>query len=57
MIGSGIDVENIAGFFPLADAFIVGSSLKETGAWDSPVDPARVRAIMDRVRELRGASV
>jgi len=44
LVGSGVSVENIA-LYAAADAFIVGSSLKEGGLWSNPLDPERVRAL------------
>ena len=45
VVGSGITAANLPRYLPLADAFIVGSSVKEGGDWRNPVDPARVRAL------------
>jgi membrane complex biogenesis BtpA family protein len=45
LVGSGITVENI-GTFPNADAFIVGSSIKQGGLWSNPIDPERTRALV-----------
>jgi membrane complex biogenesis BtpA family protein len=53
LIGSGITAENLEQFFPLADAFIVGSSLKREGNWQNAPDPVRVRTLVDRFEELR----
>ena len=53
MIGSGIDEQNIAGFWPFADGFIVGSSFKIAGNWQNEVELERVQTFMARVRELR----
>ncbi|MCP4549956.1 MAG: BtpA/SgcQ family protein [bacterium] len=53
LIGSGIELDNIERFYPLADAFIVGSSFKSTGQWDAPVDRGKALIFMERVRELR----
>jgi membrane complex biogenesis BtpA family protein len=44
IIGSGITAENIAQFSD-ADAFIVGSSIKEGGYWANPIDPERAAAV------------
>jgi len=44
LIGSGITAENI-GQFADADAFIVGSSIKEGGHWPNPIDPERAAAV------------
>jgi len=45
IVGSGVDAEDASGLAKIADALIVGSSLKVDGQWFNPVDPARVRAI------------
>ena len=50
LIGSGITPENI-GDFASADAFIVGSSVKQGGLWSNRLDDARVRAV---VRAFQG---
>jgi len=52
LLGSGVTVENVADYLPLADGFIVGSSLKVDGKVSNPVDAARVEAL---VRVLDGA--
>ena len=41
VVGSGVTVQNAPTYAPLADAFIVGSSLKVDGDWRNPVDPRR----------------
>ncbi len=53
LIGSGIDVKNLKEYWNLADAFIVGSSLKYDGNWINDVDPARVAEFMHEVSRLR----
>lgn len=45
VVGSGVGLENIRDFVGLADAVIVGTSLKQAGKWQNPVDEARVRAL------------
>jgi len=45
LIGSGITVENVNGFLPVTDGFIVGSSLKRGGEVINPVDPKRVHSL------------
>lgn len=47
LIGSGVSAETLEDSFPHADGFIVGSSLKRDGLVTNPVDPARVRELMD----------
>ena len=44
LVGSGVSAANI-GLFPEADAFIVGSSLKQGGVWSGALEPARVQAL------------
>ncbi|HVR41416.1 MAG TPA: BtpA/SgcQ family protein [Thermoanaerobaculia bacterium] len=46
LIGSGITPENI-GRYPGADAFIVGSSVKNGGVWSGELDRTRTRAVVD----------
>lgn len=53
LVGSGIDATNISIFWDYTDGFIVGSSLKFGGKWENGVDRNRVRALMERVKELK----
>ena len=53
VIGSGIDVDNIAAFGAKADGLIVGSWLKQDGFWRNPVDEKRVKALSDELAKLR----
>jgi membrane complex biogenesis BtpA family protein len=46
LLGSGVTVANIRDFLPLADGFIVATSLKRDGKVSNPVDPKRVRALV-----------
>jgi membrane complex biogenesis BtpA family protein len=50
-IGSGITAETIGGFAGIADGFIVGTSLKKEGLASNPVEAARVRALLEKLRE------
>jgi len=45
LVGSGITVENISAFRS-ADAFIVGSSIKQGGIWSNPIDVDRTRKLV-----------
>jgi hypothetical protein len=45
LVGSGISAENISAFSQ-ADAFIVGSSVKQEGLWSNPIDPDCARALV-----------
>jgi membrane complex biogenesis BtpA family protein len=46
LLGSGVTLDNARDFLPLADGFIVGSSLKVGGKVANPVDPKRVAALV-----------
>lgn len=49
LIGSGVTSENFGDFLPLADGFIVGTSLKRNGKVSNSVDPKRVRALVSAI--------
>ncbi len=53
IVGSGLTLENCSKLLSVADAAIVGSSLKEGGRVSNPVSEARVRALMREVERLR----
>lgn len=55
IIGSGVQTNNIAEYWSLADAFIVGSYFKFDGNWENDVDPARVADFMMKVHQLRSS--
>jgi membrane complex biogenesis BtpA family protein len=50
LVGSGVTPENAAEYAELADILIVGSSLKKDGRVTNPVDPKRVRKLMQSLR-------
>ncbi|MEM9290389.1 MAG: BtpA/SgcQ family protein [Acidobacteriota bacterium] len=52
LIGSGLTEENAPEMLAAADGAIVGSSLKVDGELLAPVDPLRVRRLVDLVKEL-----
>jgi uncharacterized protein len=45
LLGSGVTVDNVGDYLPLADGYIVGSSLKRGGRVNEPVDARRVAAL------------
>ena len=47
LVGSGIAADNLKTYLPLADAFIVGSHFKRDGHWANPLDPDRIRRLLD----------
>ncbi len=52
LIGSGITAENIAEYYPHADAFIIGSYFKEEGNWQNPPEPKRIKKLLKEVEKL-----
>ncbi|MHC4390536.1 MAG: BtpA/SgcQ family protein [Planctomycetota bacterium] len=50
-IGSGLTPENVARLAPFADGAIVGTWLKADGVIGNSVDPSRVRAMADALRD------
>jgi uncharacterized protein len=50
LVASGITAENAAHYLQHCDGLIVGTSLKEDGRTDAPVDPARARAFVKAAR-------
>ncbi|MBX7245546.1 MAG: BtpA/SgcQ family protein [Candidatus Sumerlaeaceae bacterium] len=55
LVGSGISGANLAEYWPLADGFIVGSSLKKNGRWDAPLDSQRISKFLKAAEKLRRA--
>ncbi|MCH7774184.1 MAG: BtpA/SgcQ family protein [Bacteroidetes bacterium] len=53
LIGSGLTADNIEKYFPAADAFIIGSYFKQGGYWQNEVDADRVKALMNKINNLR----
>jgi predicted TIM-barrel enzyme len=49
-VGSGVTPETVADLLSVADALIVGTSVKRDGNVRNPVDPARVRRLVDARR-------
>jgi membrane complex biogenesis BtpA family protein len=54
-IGSGVTAENFRDLAPLADGFIVGSSLKRGGRWDAELEPERMNRLVEVARSFREA--
>lgn len=47
LVGSGVTPANVAAILGRTQGVIVASSLKVDGVWWNPVEPARVRALLD----------
>ncbi len=54
LLNTGLRRETVADLLPLSDGAVVGTSLKVDGVTWNPVDPARVRGLMEAVRAVRG---
>jgi membrane complex biogenesis BtpA family protein len=54
LIGSGLTPENAEKLLRYADGAIVGTYFKVKGYTQNPIDPERVRKLMDVVNKLRG---
>ncbi len=52
-VGSGVTADTLESFLPHVDGFIVGTSLKKDGEVRASVDEERVRAFVDRARQIR----
>lgn len=50
LVGSGVTPETAPGLLSVADALIVGTWVKRGGEVGNPVDPARVRALVESIR-------
>jgi len=53
LIGSGITADNIEKYYPVADAFIIGSYFKQGGYWRNEVDADRAKALMNKINKLK----
>lgn len=54
LIGSGATEENVGAFLSVVDGIIVGTSVKEQGICENPVDPERVRRLVRAADVARG---
>jgi membrane complex biogenesis BtpA family protein len=57
VLGSGVTAENVGRLFRVADGAIVGSDIKEDGAWFNPVSVERTRMLVERARDATGSVV
>lgn len=48
--GSGITAENIKTYHEFCDALIIGSFFKQNGKWENPIDPERVKLLLEKVK-------
>lgn len=55
IVGSGITPENLIEY-DCADAVIVGSSMKYDGAWDNPINPEQLKAMVEAKKKIERLS-
>ena len=53
LIGSGMNVDNIADYLPLADGFIVGSYFRKDGKFLEQLEPGRLNKFMEQFVSVR----
>ncbi len=53
VIGSGMTPDNISSFYPVADGFIVGSTLRKNGDFLGQLDPERLEKFTSALRKLK----
>ncbi|HJS55164.1 MAG TPA: BtpA/SgcQ family protein, partial [Chitinophagaceae bacterium] len=53
LIGSGMNVNNIADYLPLADGFIVGSYFRKDGKFLEQLEPGRLTRFMELFVSIR----
>lgn len=56
-LGSGVTPENLKETLPYCDGVIIGTYLKRDGIVSNPVDPSRVRKVVEVARALRKTSI
>lgn len=52
ILGSGITIDNVENYYPITDAFIIGSHFKKDGSWKNEVDDKRVKTFMKKYNQL-----
>ncbi len=50
---TGVKIDNVAEYLPYVDGAFVGTSFKVDGQFKNQIDEQRVKAFMDKVKELR----
>jgi membrane complex biogenesis BtpA family protein len=53
-VNTGVNLSNINEQLSVADGAVTGTTFKKDGAFFNPVDQARVREFMDKVKAFRG---
>lgn len=50
-IGSGLSIENVEEYLAVADFGVIGTALKKGNITDNPVDPKKVKTLMQKVKK------
>jgi predicted TIM-barrel enzyme len=50
---TGVSLSNVEEQLAIADGAVVGTTFKVDGKFENSVDPARVKAFMDKVKRIR----
>lgn len=50
---TGLHLENVEAQLTIADGGVVGTTFKQDGVFENPVDPARAKAFMTKVKDFR----
>jgi membrane complex biogenesis BtpA family protein len=53
IVGSGMQPDNIADIYPLADGFIIGTYFKKEGISTHPLDVKRIATLMETIAQYR----
>ena len=53
IIGSGINIDNVAQYLKISDALIVGSYFKKDGFWKNELQAKRIVSFMEKVASIR----
>ena len=53
LVGSGVNLQNVAAYLAICDGLIIGSYFKEKSYWENPINPTKVSTFMKKVRKLR----
>jgi len=53
IVGSGINLDNIQSYLPVADAFIIGSYFKKNNYWENNIDADKVKYFMQSIKNSK----
>lgn len=53
LVGSGINIDNVADYLPISDGMIIGSYFKKGGYWENELIYDRVANFMEKVKKIK----